>query len=351
MRKAYVLLAVMDVLLAAALVIAAVMGGAISKSAKTEPGVVRLDLELPKDYWVSSYAAYHDVLVLCCYNESSFGHPDAFSLFSYRQGDRSFSEHPIDLMPYEARRTSLNVVDDKLYLFHTKAYGGEYTTYKSYIEEIITGNWTLGAQKRVYHPDVLAPGVQISDGRDLYILGGSASSTEPPYWPLQANDTVLKVDLETGRVEAMATIPGASVSNGVFLGNDLLLMRTGSSGGAQPNFARSVEWNSTLRFDMTNRTLTVPEGISAQLTMCGLPASGDGAVYVFNPYQVNTTSWEGRFAQEVWKMNASGVRTVTNSTLPEDLNDVVPIRFGDGFFIISFLFKSYDYWFCTLEET
>jgi hypothetical protein len=283
---------------------------------------------MPEGFSISSYATYHDTLVLCCYKENSISIADTFSLLSYRPGDASFSIHPIVIAPYEYLRTSLQVVNDTLYLFHTRAAPSEtYQMYRSLIEPVYTNNWTLGEQKSVYLPNKLAPGVKVSDGQNLYVIGGLTSNTTPPYRPAQTNDTIFRVDVTTGKVQTVAEVPGASTKNCFFIGNDLVMMEGGFTGSAQTNYGW-VTWDSTVIYHMANGTLTVPESPSPLSTWGPLPASDGAYACFFNPNLYNSTAGEWNFTHDIWKMDVTGIQTRVNLTLPEDFQQVVPIRLG-----------------------
>lgn len=349
MKRSSIIFMIIAFLLGVTIIIAAMLVGlGSSKSSSIQPASIeKLNLKFPQGYSISSYASYGDTLVLCCYNDSldDQGLPTV-TLLTYKYGDASFSTHPTNIIPYEQLRTSLQVINDKLYLFYTIVEGG---TYVSYLEEVNTNNWALSDQKQLNLPNLLAPGVEASDGKDLYIVGGRTINTNPPYWPSQANDTILKVDVNTGETRTVAILPGASGMRGLFLGNDLVMVhRSGDfNGGPETNYG-SVDWNTTILYSLGNGTVSTPSGLDALSSSGPLPASDGSALYFFNPDELNSTLGIWNYTHEVWKMSLDGTLNKVNITLPDDLQYVIPIRLGNGFFLINFSMAGTTLWWCTL---
>ena len=113
-----------------------------------------------------------------------------FTFLTYKYRDASFQVHPFldfswtghllnfTISPYEDRRTSLQVVNGSLYLFCTmaRASAGP-SSYTSYLSKIDTQDWTIkeSDQLTLDLPPLFAPGVEVSDGNNLFIIGGLSS--------------------------------------------------------------------------------------------------------------------------------------------------------------------------------
>jgi hypothetical protein len=309
----------------------------LSRSGDSGPNIEKLDIALPSGYTISSAISFEGKIVLCCCNDSNYmsiSNDPAFSLLTYAPGDKSFLQHPINIYPYETRRTSLNVINGSLYLSYTMARGGSYTSYSTWMKEVNVDNWTLGQEVLVYIPSVLAPGAFASDGKSLYILGGSDSNKTAPYWPLIPNDNIYQVNLTSGKTHVVATVPDVSSMHGVFLGEKLVLLsRSGGFNGPEVNFGASVNWNSTEIYDLENGTMASPSDMLSFVTPGSVPASDDLAIHFFNP--LNTTSPQWNYTNEIWKMTIDGSLSKVALTLPAEIHFAVPVRCGDWFFLIN----------------
>ena len=315
------------------------------------PTIAKLDLTLPKGTTISSASGYGDMIVLCGYNESLYVQGmQAFFLLSYSPGDVGFQKHSVQInyIPMDGTRTSLNVINGSLYLEYTAARGGDYTSYNTYLKEIHVNNWTLGEEVRVKIPPLLEPGVSVSDGKNLYIIGGVSSNITQPYLPFILTDDVYRINVTTGQTHLMATIPNASGMHGVFLGGKLItLFRAGDFNGPEQNFLSSVLWNSTAICDLDNGTVFYPPETRSLSTPGTVPSADGSAAYFFNP--MNTTSDQWNYTHKILRMDAGGSLSKVDLLLPDPIQYVIPIHYDRGFFLISMgPFEGTTFWRCTL---
>ena len=288
-----------------------------------------------------------------------------FTFLTYKYRDASFQVHPFldfswtghllnfTISPYEDRRTSLQVVNGSLYLFCTmaRASAGP-SSYTSYLSKIDTQDWTIkeSDQLTLDLPPLFAPGVEVSDGNNLFIIGGLSSDPNPPYLPGQTNDSIIAVNVTNGQTKVVCTILGASGMHGLFVGNNLvLLQRSGDpTGGPEANYGSWVDWNSTIIYSMANKNLTIPKDLSSLRSSGSLPSSDGTAVYFFNPEEHNASSNQWHYAHEIWKMNMDEIFSKMDIFLPDGIQMVKPIRLGNGFLLYSLSQNGCYFWWCTL---
>ena len=307
--------------------------GLLNAPPPPEPkGLRNLEIELPENYSISSWTAIDKTLVLCCWNDSQWD----FALFTFRVGDEKLVEHPIDIIPYQGLRTSLHVIDGKLFLFYTRDITDVAgSSYQSFVHQVDTDSWTLREPKKLDLPNHLAPGVQASDGKDLYILGGVAS--ENGNWPFYHYDGVYKVEIGTGECQLIAQVDNISSMNGVFNGDRLVLIRRDGdwSGGAETNFGTAGSWNATMIFlPESNTTITSEDRLT--LSSYGpVPAVDSALAYYFATAWFNQTTQQWEPASKVWTMDENGSVSELNITLPWELGYIAPLWLGDRFILLS----------------
>jgi hypothetical protein len=85
---------------------------------------------------------------------------------------------------------------------------------------------------------------------------------------------------------------------------------------------------------MANKNLTIPKDLSSLQSNGSLPSSDGAALYFFNPEEHNATSNQWNYTHEIWKLNMDGIVSKMDISLPDDIQMVIPIQLGKGFFSI-----------------
>lgn len=98
----------------------------------------------------------------------------------------------------------------------------------------------------------------------------------------------------------------------------------------------------------SNKNITIPKDLSSLQSNRFLPSSDGVAVYFFNPDEYNGTSNQWNYTYEIWKMNTDGTLSNLPFIIPNDLQFLVPIHLGNGFFLINNSQNGTSFWWCAL---